>query len=78
MAKLLKQDLEDNGVDVGEDTSNSLQELIMNYNNDDVLAAFQPDTFGHLFWQQQKEMLKKGDARGNRWHPMMIKWCINL
>ena len=34
-------------------------------------------TFEQLFWDQQAEALKSG-KRQVRWHPMMIKWCLNL
>jgi len=34
-------------------------------------------TFERLFWDQQAKALKSG-KRQIRWHPMMIKWCLNL
>ena len=34
--------------------------------------------FQRIFWQQQVLAASKKDARGMRWHPLMIKWCIYL
>ena len=31
-----------------------------------------------LFWEQQRKAAKLKDGRGMRWHPMMIKWALNL
>ena len=36
------------------------------------------DSFQHIFWKQQMEAAAKYDARGMRWHPMMIRWCLYL
>lgn len=33
-------------------------------------------SFQHLFWQQQYKAAARGDSRGMRWHPLMIRWCI--
>ena len=35
-------------------------------------------SFRPVFWDQQLQNSKKGDARQHRWHPLMIKWCLNL
>ena len=34
--------------------------------------------FQRLFWQQQMQAASKKDARGIRWHPLMVRWCIYL
>ena len=31
-----------------------------------------------LLWQQQKAQSQKKDARGMRWHPLMIRWCLSI
>jgi len=44
---------------------------------DEVQASFALGTFKRLFWEQQAESLNC-DGRQMRWHPMIIKWCLNL
>ena len=36
------------------------------------------NSFQRVFWQQQVEAARCSDARGMRWHPLMIRWCIYL
>ena len=31
-----------------------------------------------LFLEQQLECIKKSDKRGMRWHPSIIRWCLNI
>ena len=35
-------------------------------------------TFRRLFWEQQLRAIRCTDARQIRWHPLMIKWCLNI
>ena len=49
-----------------------------NENTHDVREAFAEGSFRRVFWDQQLENSKKADARQYRWHPLMIKWCLNL
>lgn len=51
---------------------------IMQDNTHDVHKAFPEGTFCRVFWDQQMENVKKNDPRQYRWHPLMIKWCLNL
>ena len=51
---------------------------IMSENTNDIQKAFPEGSFRRVFWDQQLENSKKGDARQYRWHPLMIKWCLNL
>ena len=38
-----------------------------------------PDgSFRKLFWQQQMKALSCQDLCQRHWHPLMIKWCLNL
>ena len=38
-----------------------------------------PDgSFRKLFWEQQVKALQNKDPRQRRWHPLIIKWCLNL
>lgn len=35
-------------------------------------------SFEKLFWEEQKKAVSCKDPRQRRWHPLMIKWCLNL
>ena len=49
-----------------------------------AIAKLPEDSFQRLFWEQQsqavlkKNQSSKGDCRGMRWHPLMIRWCLYL
>ena len=78
MQKVIHQDISTDGIDIGDEHLSASLQQVMEEDTKKIEDHFPPDTFGHLFWQQQKKMLNKADARGNRWHPMIIKWCINM
>ena len=50
----------------------------MNENDRNVKDEFPEGTFRRLFWEQQLKAARCIDARQKRWHPTMIKWCLNL
>ncbi len=33
-------------------------------------------TFARLFWEEQLKASSGKKGRQNRWHPLMIKWCM--
>ena len=43
-----------------------------------VIKSFPDGSFRWLFWDQQLQGAKVKDARAMRWHPCIIKWCLNL
>ena len=51
---------------------------IMREQEDEVKKNCGQGTFRRMFWEEQAKALKQKDARGRRWHPMMITWCLNL
>jgi hypothetical protein len=59
---------------VVEDVDDDLLE-VMNNHNDDVYKVYQEGTFARLFWDEQR---KAALAKSKRWHPLTIKWCLNL
>ena len=60
-----------------EELHNGLQR-IMSTENLKVAKSFPPNSFQQLFWQQQHEAALKSNAKGMRWHPMIIRWCLYL
>ena len=35
-------------------------------------------SFARLFWEEQFKVAPLADKRQARWHPVMIRWCLNL
>ena len=42
-----------------------------------IHEQFPEGSFKRLFWEQQREALNSS-SRQMRWHPTMIKWCLNI
>ena len=53
-------------------------ETIMNEMNSTVTQSHPSNSFQRLFWEQQLQAVRNRDNRQVRWHPAMIKWCLNL
>ena len=51
---------------------------IMQENNDKICADFPEGSFQWLLWNEQKKAASVKNGTGMRWHPLMIKWCVNL
>ena len=51
---------------------------IMNENYDQIKQAYPEGSFARLFWEEQLKAASVKDPRQIRWHPLMIKWCLNL
>lgn len=64
-------------VAVGPDLDADLA-AIMVAESDTVQPILPDGSFRKLFWQQQMKALSCKDPRQRRWHPLMIKWCLNL
>ena len=65
-----------NGVVVDTDLHQDLSAIIEEH-TPAIHEKFPEGSFKHLFWDQQREALKMG-ARQMRWHPTIIKWCLNI
>ena len=46
--------------------------------SDATKAIFPEGSFQKLFWEEQKKAVSCKDPHQRRWHPLMIKWCLNL
>ena len=51
---------------------------IMNENTDDIRKRYAKGTFARLLWDEQVKAATAKTPRQIRWHPMLIKWCLNL
>ena len=73
--KLCKIIQESESVDQG--LHNDLS-TIMEENTTSIHSAFPKGSSRQVFWDQQPENSKNTDSRQYRWHPLIIKWCLNL
>ena len=51
---------------------------VMESSNPNITANFPEGSFQRLFWDQQIKAARVSNARAMKWHPMMIRWCLNL
>lgn len=51
---------------------------IMEKHKSNVEATYPPESFQHIFWDQQLKATSCADSRGMCWHPLMIKWALYL
>ena len=73
----IRRATETNGIDVNESLHQDLL-YIMNDNNSDIRKQFPKGSFRRLFGEQQLQSAHLKDARQMRWHPTMVRWCLNL
>ena len=53
-------------------------QTVMEEKTSEIQEKYPPGSFLRLFWDQQLMALKTKEHRLVRWHPMIIKWCLNL
>ena len=51
---------------------------IITENQQSIHDQFPEGSFRRLFWDQQAKVASVADARQMRWHPIMVRWCLNL
>ena len=44
----------------------------------EIVEAYPEGSFKRLFWEEQLRAASKKDMRQVRWHPLIIRWCLNL
>ncbi len=59
--------------DLNEDLKSVLEQ-----HSDEMHKQFPEGTFRRIFWDQQLENASKKNAKQYRWHPLMIKWSLNI
>ena len=66
-----------NGLNVDTNLHGDLQN-IMEENNERILGQFPEGSFQRLFWEQQLSASRLKRPQQMRWHPAMIRWCLNI
>ena len=51
---------------------------IMHEKTDEIEKAYPKGSFRRLFWEEQFRAACAKDPRQVRWHPLIIRWCLNL
>lgn len=76
LKKKIEASTEARGVIVDADLHQDLAD-IMEEHTASIHEEFPEGSFRRLFWDQQREALKV-EARQMRWHPTLIRWCLNI
>lgn len=76
LRKKIETSVARSGVQVDSDMHQDLTTIVEEH-TPTIHEQFKEGTFKRLFWEQQREALKAG-PRQMRWHPTMIKWCLNI
>ena len=69
------QSMEKSGVELDADSHDDVLKM-MEECTGEALKEHPPDSFQHVFWQQQLQCARQKDKRQQRWHPLMIKWAL--
>lgn len=64
--------------DIVEHGLNSDLVHIMNENSEEIKKAYPEGSFARLFWEEQLKAATASTSKQFRWHPVIIKWCLNL
>lgn len=64
------------GVTVDDDLHQDLSKIVEEQ-TPSIHEQFPEGSFKRLFWEQQRQALISS-SRQMRWHPTMIKWCLNI
>ena len=67
----------DQGKEIDQQVHSDLIE-VMNEHTTEVYETFSEGSFARVFWDQQLANAKKKSPRQYRWHPLIIKWCLNM
>lgn len=51
---------------------------IMKENSNEIAKTYPEGSFKRLFWEEQFRAANVKDSRAMRWHPLIIRWCLNL
>ena len=65
------------GVYVDDELHNDLV-ATMKENSNSIAGIFPEESFANLFWQEQMKAASLKNSHQMRWHPLIIRWCINL
>ena len=77
LEKKLSESIEESGVHLDQDLDKDMKQILAD-TSEEIDRCYHPQSFQHLFWQQQRKASYLSDKRSMRWHPLIIKWCLYL
>ena len=77
LKKKIENSVATRGISVGDDLHEDLTTIVQEQ-HPSICDQFKEGTFQRLLWDQQREAMMKSDPRQMRWHPTMVKWCLNI
>lgn len=70
----ISEQISDNGVVLNNNQQTGLSKILADTANDD--SVFDETSPQWLLWQQQKLAASKGDGKGMRWHPLVLRFVV--
>ena len=74
---MLSRKISTSTIPVDTDLSTHLLHM-MEEESENIAQRFPEGSFKRIFWDQQLQAARLSDMRQMRWHPVMIRWCLNL
>ena len=78
MIEKLTKELDDNAVTLTEQDSADMTALVTDREVNNQVAAFPEGSIQKLFWEQQVHHHRLSNKKQMRWHPLMIRFALNL
>ena len=72
--KKLKSLIEEEGIELSEEDASDMNDLVVEVDE----ARKARDHFQNIFWEQQRKYNSLHNKRTMRWHPLMIRFALNL
>ena len=69
--------VKDQSVQVGDDLNDDLTGILRDPTSN-IRETCPEDTMRRILWEQQIKVLSKENRRQIRWHPLLVRWCLNL
>lgn len=77
MKKKVKELMEKDGVQISTAMDGDLKQILKS-NFSQIAGKYPANSFHRVFWNQHSQSASCKNARGVRWHPAMIRWCLYL
>ena len=68
--------IEQEGIDLVDEDASTLEEVFEDA--DKEITQLPAEYFQRLFWEQQRQYKQLKNKRSIRWHPLMIRFALNL
>ena len=73
----IQEMVKDQSVRVGDDLNDDLTDILRDHTSK-IQETCPEESMRRILWEQQIEALSKRNRRQIRWHPLLVRWCLNL